>query len=43
LRRPVETARFAAEAYAEQFALIGATASMSRTGDSYDCESMRAA
>ena len=28
--------QFAAEAYAEQFALIGATASMSRTGNCYD-------
>ena len=35
--------QYAAEAYVAQLAAIGATASMSRTGDSYDCETMRAA
>jgi Integrase core domain len=36
LRRPLEFAQYAAEAYAQQLALMGAKPSMSRTGCCYD-------
>ena len=36
LRRPFESVQYAAEAYAQQLALMGAKPSMSRTGCCYD-------
>lgn len=36
LRRPVESAQYAAGAYADHLGVIGATPSMSRTGNCYD-------
>ena len=42
LQRPVEPAQYVAVRYTQRLAQAGAVASVGSTGDSYDCQSLRA-